>query len=93
MDRYIHDELANLSLSNPITRAFIRLVAAVSPTPDVAYVLDADPVKARARKPEYPLDFLRTCRDSYHRLAGMMGMTVIRPRQFLTPPALLSRRL
>ena len=28
MDRYIHDELANLPLANPLTRAFIRLVAA-----------------------------------------------------------------
>jgi thymidylate kinase len=79
MDRYIHDELANLPLSNPLTRAFIPFVAALAPKPDVAYVLDADPEAARARKPEYPLDFLRTCRDSYHRLAAMLGMMVIPP--------------
>ena len=79
MDRYIHDELANLPLGNALTRAFIRFVAALSPKPDVAYVLDADPEAARARKPEYPLEFLRTCRDNYHRLAGMLGMKVVPP--------------
>jgi len=79
MDRYIHDELANLPLGNPLTRVFIRFVAVLAPKPDVAYVLDADPEAARARKPEYPLEFLRTSRDSYHRLAGMLGMTVVPP--------------
>ncbi len=79
MDRYIYDELANLPLSNPLTRAFIFLVAALAPKPDVAYVLDADPEAARTRKPEYPLDFLISCRDSYKRLATMLGMTVIPP--------------
>ena len=79
MDRYIHDELANLPLSNPLTRVFIHLAEAIAPKPDVAYVLDADPEAARARKPEYPLEFLRSCRDSYRRLAKMLGMTVIPP--------------
>jgi thymidylate kinase len=79
MDRYIHDELANLPLSNPLTRAFIRVVAALAPRPDVAYVLDADPEAARERKPEYPLEFLRACRDSYQCLAAMVGMTVVPP--------------
>jgi len=79
MDRYIHDELANLPLSNASTRAFVRFVAALAPKPDVAYVLDADPEAARARKPEYPLDFLRTCRGSYQQLARMLGMMVIPP--------------
>jgi thymidylate kinase len=79
MDRYIHDELANLPLSNPLTRAFIHAVAAIAPKPDVAFVLDADPEAARARKPEYPLEFLRNCRASYQRLATMLGITVIPP--------------
>lgn len=77
MDRYIHDELANLPLGNPLTRAFLHFVAALAPKPDVAYVLDAEPEAARARKPEYPLEFLRTCRDSYRRIAGMLGMIII----------------
>ena len=80
MDRYIYDELANLPLENLATRGFIRMVSALVPRPDVAYLLDADPVDACQRKPEYPLDFLRLCRRSYYRLAQMLGnMTVIPP--------------
>lgn len=79
MDRYIYDELANLPLENPLTRAFVRIVATLAPRPDVAYMLDADPVAARARKPEYPLDFLVDSRRRYHALAPLVGMTVIPP--------------
>ena len=80
MDRYIYDELANLPLSNATTRLFVRFVDAFTPRPDIAYVLDADPKAARARKPEYPVDFLRICRESYLRLAQMTGkITVIPP--------------
>ncbi len=79
MDRYIHDELANLPLENPLTRAFVRLAAAIAPRPDIALVLDADPDAARARKPEYPLEFLRSSRVSYHLLADILRLTVIPP--------------
>ena len=80
IDRYIYDELANLPLSNPLTRLFVRLVASLVPRPDVAYLLDADPEAARARKPEYPVDFMRECRASYFRLAELLGtMTIIPP--------------
>jgi thymidylate kinase len=80
MDRYIYDELANLPLSNWLTRCFVRMVAAFVPRPDVAYILDADPEAARARKPEYPVDFMRLCRSAYMNLAQMLGyMTVVPP--------------
>ena len=79
MDRYIHDELANLPLDNPLTQTFVRFAAAIAPKPDVAYMLDANPDAARARKPEYPLDFLIDSRKRYHKLAPMVGMTVIPP--------------
>jgi thymidylate kinase len=80
MDRYIYDELANLPLSNWVTRFFVRMIAAFVPRPDVAYILDADPEAARARKPEYPVDFMRLCRSAYMQLAQMLGyMTVVPP--------------
>ena len=79
LDRYIHDELANLPLDNPLTRSFVRFAAAIAPQPDVAYLLDANPDAARARKPEYPLDFLIDSRTRYQKLAPMVGMTVIPP--------------
>ena len=80
LDRYIYDELANLPLSNSISRIFVRLVSAFVPRPDVAYLLDADPEVARARKPEYPIEFLHECRRAYFLLAGILGcMTIIAP--------------
>lgn len=80
LDRYIYDELANLPLENRVSRAFARLLARVAPRPDVAYLLDADPIAARARKPEYPVDFMQKCRAAYHRLAQMLGtITVVPP--------------
>lgn len=80
VDRYIYDELANLPLENPLTRAFIRFVQAIVPQPDIAYLLDADPVAARARKPEYPVEFMHKSRRCYFVLAELLKtMTVIPP--------------
>jgi thymidylate kinase len=79
-DRYTYDELANLTLSNPFIRAYVRLVMAFVPRPHISYVLDADPVLARARKPEYPLDFLHFNRQAYLTLSRLIGgMTIIPP--------------
>lgn len=79
-DRYTYDELANLDLSNPVIRLYVRLIMTLVPRPDISYLLDADPVKARARKPEYPLDFLHFNRQAYLTLNGLIGgMTIIPP--------------
>lgn len=79
-DRYIYDELANLTLSKPFIRAYVRLIMTLVPRPDISYLLDADPVTARARKPEYPLEFLRTNRQSFLDLRELVGgITVIAP--------------
>lgn len=80
VDRYIYDELVNLPLNRAVTRGFVRLCATFVPLPDLACLLDADPEAARARKPEYPIDFLRQSRTAYHRLANLLGtMTLIPP--------------
>jgi thymidylate kinase len=79
-DRYIYDELANLDLSNPMLRIYTRLLLKLVPRPNIAFLLDADPAQARARKPEYPLDFLHTNRARYMRLCKLAGdITVITP--------------
>jgi len=83
-DRYIYDELANLTLGNPAIRAYVRIIMTLVPAPDISYLLDADPVNARARKPEYPIEFLRTNRLSYLHLNDLVGgMTVIAPMPVL----------
>lgn len=79
-DRYIYDELANVPLSRWLPRAFARLVLKLIPKPDVAFLIDADPVLARERKPEYPLEFLLRNRESYLALSRLSGhMTLIDP--------------
>jgi thymidylate kinase len=77
-DRYAYDELANLNLHNPAVRTYARLIMKIVPKPDISYLLDADPLQARTRKPEYPLDFLYLCRESYLTLNALVGgMTVV----------------
>lgn len=78
-DRYLYDELANLPLQGILTRLYVRTLLAFAPRPDVIYLLDSDPVQARARKPEYPLDFLHKNRAAYLNLAKLIGDVVIVP--------------
>ncbi len=80
VDRYIYDELANLPLQNPLTRWFVKIINLLVPRPDIAFLLDADPVAARARKPEYPVEFMHESRQRYFSLAEILGtMTIIPP--------------
>jgi thymidylate kinase len=79
-DRYIYDELANLNLKNPAVRIYVRAILAVTPRPHISYLLDANPVEARARKPEYPVEFLDVNRDAYLALSRLVGgVNVISP--------------
>ncbi|HKD78394.1 MAG TPA: thymidylate kinase [Candidatus Angelobacter sp.] len=79
LDRYIYDELSNLNLDNPLTRAFVRLVHGFVPLPNIAYLLDADPIAAYARKPEYPVEFMKKCRRAYFELARILKTMTIVP--------------
>jgi thymidylate kinase len=79
-DRYIYDQFANLKLRNRLVRAYVRFLMKLVPRPGVSYVLDADPRQARARKPEYPLDFIYINRRAYLDLADLIGgLTIIAP--------------
>jgi thymidylate kinase len=78
-DRYLYDQLANLPQQRFFTRLYSRLLLKLVPKPDIAYLIDADPEFARQRKPEYPLEFLRTIRSAYLILKDIGGMTLIPP--------------
>lgn len=79
-DRYLYDELANLNLHSRAIRICLRALTGIVPRPHISFVLDADPVAARRRKPEYPLDFLFENRNAYLQLAAWLGgITVIPP--------------
>jgi thymidylate kinase len=80
LDRYIYDELSNLPLKNRFSRGCARLLARIAPRPQLALLLDTDPAMARARKPEYSLDFMNQSRRSYFRLAQLLGdITIVPP--------------
>lgn len=79
-DRYAYDELVNLDLNRGVVRLYAKLILKLVPRPQISYVLDADPIQARARKPEYPVEFLQTCRESYLALSQLTGtLTLIAP--------------
>jgi len=78
-DRFIYDQLAALPMQSAWARAFARVLLRVAPKPDLSYVLDADPEVARARKPEYPLEFMRKYRSSYLELRKMANLQLIPP--------------
>lgn len=76
-DRYIYDQLAALPLHRWPARAYARFVLSLSPKPDVSYLLDAVPEEARARKPEYPLEFMRQYRESFVVLSQFTPLSLI----------------
>jgi len=76
-DRYIYDELANLPLNRGLIRLYVRFLLRLTPKPDIAFLLDADPEAACTRKPEYPLDFVRRNREAYLKMAKMAGMSIL----------------
>jgi len=92
-DRFIYDELANINPKGILTQLYIAMILRLAPQPNVAFVLDADPEKAFARKPEYPLEFLHFNRNSYLRLAGTAGLVVIAPASVEDAHAEVVRRM
>ncbi len=79
-DRYIYDEIANLPLHSSWVRWYAKLLLALSPRPEIAFLIDADPEAAFQRKPEYPLDFLQKNRNAYLSLSRLIpAMKVVGP--------------
>jgi thymidylate kinase len=78
-DRYIYDQLAALPMQSRWARRLASILLRVAPKPDLSYVLDADPEVARARKPEYPLEFMRKYRSSYLELRRLANLKLISP--------------
>ena len=76
-DRYIYDQLAALPMDRWLPRSYARLLLSIAPKPELSYLLDAVPEEARARKPEYPLEFMHKYRNSYLALRKMAGMQLI----------------
>lgn len=66
MDRYFYDTLVDLETASARPRTF-RLLS-VTPTPDLAVLLDVAPEEAFARKREYSVEYLARRADAYRAL-------------------------
>jgi thymidylate kinase len=78
-DRYLYDQLVQISSRSWLARAYIRLLVRSAPQPEFAFVLDASPDDAFSRKPEYPLDFLHGYRQAFLGLAAFVPHLVVIP--------------
>ena len=78
-DRYMYDQLASLPMDHPVARTYATLLLRLTPKPDLSYLIDAEPEVARARKPEYPLQFMHGYRNSFMKLHKLAGLHVIAP--------------
>jgi len=76
-DRYIYDQIANIYSSSWAARSYARLLLKQTPSPDLAFVLDASPAAAFARKPEYPLDFVYRNRRTFLRLRELVPQLIV----------------
>ena len=64
-DRYIYDQIANINSQSLAARLYVKALLKQAPAPDLAFVIDASPAAAFARKPEYPLEFVRRNRKTF----------------------------
>ena len=80
-DRYTYDalvELAVLSGSERVLRsAAARVLRALTPRPRRAYLLDASPQRALARKPDETLDYLAEQAEAYRGVAPAWGLEIV----------------
>jgi thymidylate kinase len=76
-DRYIYDQIANIYSPSVAARSYARLLLKQTPAPDLAFVLDASPDAAFARKPEYPLEFVHRNRRTFLRLREFVPQLIV----------------
>ncbi len=78
-DRYIYDQIATIYSSNALFRAYGKALLRLSPEPDLAILLDADPMAAFHRKPEYPPEFMHSYRSTFLALRDIIPSFVTIP--------------
>jgi thymidylate kinase len=77
-DRYVYDQIANFH-SQSFSRLYGKLLLKQTPKPDLAFILDASPDAAFARKPEYPLEFVHRNRRNFLRLCELVPQLIVIP--------------
>jgi thymidylate kinase len=76
-DRYIYDQIANIYSQSSPARLYARILLKLTPLPDLAFVVDASPDAAFARKPEYPLEFMHRNRQNFLRLRELAPQLIV----------------
>jgi thymidylate kinase len=76
-DRYIYDQIANIYSQSLAARSYSRMLLSLTPRPDLAFVVDASPDAAFARKPEYPLEFVRRNRQNFLQLQELVPQLAV----------------
>jgi len=76
-DRYIYDQIANLYSQSFAARGYAKILLKRAPAPDLAFILDASPTAAFARKPEYPLEFMHKNRQNFLLLRELAPQLII----------------
>jgi thymidylate kinase len=76
-DRYIYDQIANIYSLSFAARRYARMLLQRTPAPDLAFVLDASPDAAFARKPEYPLEFVHQNRRNFLLLRELVPQLIV----------------
>ena len=76
-DRYIYDQVANIYSQSLAGRSYARLLLQQTPAPDLAFVIDASPAAAFARKPEYPLEFVHRNRRTFLLLRELVPQLIV----------------
>ena len=76
-DRYVYDQIANIDSQSSVARTYGKMVLRRAPVPDLAFVIDASPAAAFARKPEFPLEFVQKNRQTFLRLKEIAPELII----------------
>jgi thymidylate kinase len=77
-DRYVYDQIANIYSQSFAGRTYAKFLLQQTPQPDLAFIIDASPDAAFARKPEYPLEFMHRNRRQFLNLRELAPhLTVI----------------
>lgn len=92
MDRYFYDSLVDVS--NGRGKRWVRFLARLTPTPDLAVFLDISPEESFARKGEYSVEYLRARWHHYRAVAPWVrSALVVDNRDLATTQRQLTRAL
>jgi thymidylate kinase len=92
MDRYFYDSLVDVS--NGSGTRWVRFLARITPTPDLAVFLDITPEESFARKGEYSVEYLRARWRHYRTVAPWVrSALVVDNRDLATTQRQLTRAL